>query len=155
MASRNPRRRKIVILQPNFTTAEFFITTRHDSMPCSLRPRYWIDTAARISQMKLLLSIAAIAHLLVVSQFSDAYAADPYDGEWTGSAKGTSDGRCKPADVTLTVHGKVVTGQAKFETDIANIYGTVREDGTFGATSGDACEELRMTNFECSSDRIR
>ena len=101
-----------------------------------LRPRYWIDTAVRISQMKLVFSIAAIAHLLFVSQFSDAYAADPYDGEWTGSAKGTSDGRCKPADVTLTVHGKVVTGQAKFEADIANIYGTVREDGTFGATIG-------------------
>ena len=88
------------------------------------------------SQMKLAFSIAATAHLLFVSQFSDAYTADPYDGEWTGSAKGTSDRRCKPADVTLTVHGKVVTGQAKFETDIANIYGTVREDGTFGATIG-------------------
>jgi len=88
------------------------------------------------SQMKLAFSIAATAHLLFVSQFSDAYTADPYDGEWTGSAKGTSDGHCKPADVTLTVHGKVVTGQAKFETDGANIYGTVREDGTFGATIG-------------------
>src|SRR3974377_28364 len=75
----------------------------------SLRLRYWIDPAARISQMRFLLSIAAIAHLLFVSQFSDAYAADPYDGEWTGSARGSSDGPCKLADVTLTVHGKVVT----------------------------------------------
>jgi hypothetical protein len=73
--------------------------------------------------MKFLSSIAAIAHLLFVSQFSDAYAAGPYDGEWTGSAKGTSDGRCKPADVTLTVLGKVVTGRAKFDTDTANITG--------------------------------
>jgi hypothetical protein len=69
-------------------------------------------------------------------QQSVVYAAGPYDGEWTGFAKGTSDGRCKPADVTLTVLGKVVTGRARFETDISNIYGTVREDGAFGATIG-------------------
>jgi hypothetical protein len=86
--------------------------------------------------MKRLVSIASIAHIVFLSQFSDACAAGPYDGEWTGSATATSDGRCKPANVTLTVLGRIVTGQSKFERDSANIYGTVREDGTFGATIG-------------------
>jgi hypothetical protein len=38
--------------------------------------------------------------------------------------------------VTLTVAGKVVTGQTRFERDGANISGTVREDGLLGATIG-------------------
>jgi hypothetical protein len=62
-------------------------------------------------------------------------AAGPYDGEWTGSATATS-GRCKPAIVTLTVLGTVVTGQARLEADAPNINGTVREDGAIGATIG-------------------
>jgi hypothetical protein len=85
--------------------------------------------------MKRLLTIASIAHMLFLSQFSDAYAGGPYDGEWTGSATSTG-GRCKPASVTLTVEGKVVTGQARFERDAPNINGTVWEDGRFGATIG-------------------
>jgi hypothetical protein len=36
----------------------------------------------------------------------------------------------------LTVLGRVVTGQARFELGAPNINGTVREDGTFGATIG-------------------
>ena len=43
---------------------------------------------------------------------------------------------CKPAIVTLTVLGTVVTGQAKWEIDAPNINGTVRENGTIGATIG-------------------
>ena len=91
-------------------------------------------TAARF-QMKRLLSVASVVHVLLLSQFSDSYAAGPYDGEWTGSATPTG-GRCKPASVTLTVLGKVVIGQARFELDAPNINGTVWEDGTFGATIG-------------------
>ena len=52
------------------------------------------------------------------------------------SATSSTSGRCRPANVTLTVQGKDVTGQAKFDVDAANISGTVREDGTFGATIG-------------------
>jgi hypothetical protein len=89
----------------------------------------------RVSQMKRLLSVASVAHMLFLSQFSDACAAGPYDGEWTGSATAT-DGRCKPAIITLTVLGRAVTGQARFVIDTPNINGTVREDGTFGATVG-------------------
>jgi hypothetical protein len=85
--------------------------------------------------MKRLLFIASVAHFLFLWQSSDAYAAGPYDGDWTGSATSTG-GRCKPAIVTLTVLGRVVTGQARFELDAPNIHGTVREDGTFGATIG-------------------
>jgi hypothetical protein len=85
--------------------------------------------------MKRLLCIASVAHLLFLWQSSDAYAAGPYDGDWTGSATSTG-GRCKPAIITLTVLGRVVTGQARFELGAPNINGTVREDGTFGATIG-------------------
>jgi hypothetical protein len=85
--------------------------------------------------MKRLPRIAAVAHLLLLSGFSDAYAADPYDGNWTGSAASTG-GRCKPARVTLSVEGKVVTGQASFEGDAPRIHGTVLEDGVLGATIG-------------------
>lgn len=85
--------------------------------------------------MKRLLSVASIVYVLLMSQFSDSYATGPYDGEWIGSATSTG-GRCKRASVTLTVVGKVVIGQAKFELDAPNISGTVWEDGTFGATIG-------------------
>ena len=91
--------------------------------------------AARVSKMKRLLHIASVAYLLFSSQFHDACAAGPYDGEWTGSATAT-EGRCRPAIVTLTVLGTVVTGQAKMDADAQNINGTVREDGTIGATIG-------------------
>jgi hypothetical protein len=84
--------------------------------------------------MKRLL-VASIAHLLLLGQFGDASAAGPFDGKWTGSATSTI-GRCKPAIVTLTVQGRDVTGQARFEIDAPNINGTVREDGSFRATIG-------------------
>ena len=86
--------------------------------------------------MKRLLVVASIAHMLLLSQSRDTCAAGLHDGEWTGSATSSTSGRCRPANVTLTVQGKDVTGQAKFDVDTANISGTVREDGTFGATIG-------------------
>jgi hypothetical protein len=85
--------------------------------------------------VKHLLIVASVAHMLPLLQLNDAYAAGLYDGEWTGSAT-SAGGRCKPAIVTLTVEGKVVIGQARFERDAANVNGTVWEDGTFGATLG-------------------
>ena len=36
----------------------------------------------------------------------------------------------------MTVEGRFVLGQAKFERDAPNIRGTVNTDGTFGATIG-------------------
>jgi|SRR5215475_3345087 len=84
--------------------------------------------------MKRLL-VASVAHILLLAQFGDACAAGPFDGEWGGSATSTV-GRCKPAMVTLTIQGRDVTGQARFGVDTMNINGTVREDGTFGATIG-------------------
>jgi hypothetical protein len=94
------------------------------------------DYSGESSQMKRLLVVASIAHMLLLSQLRDTYAAGQYDGEWTGPATSSTGGRCRPANVTLTVQGKVVTGQAKFDVDTANISGTVWEDGTFGATIG-------------------
>jgi len=38
--------------------------------------------------------------------------------------------------VTFTVEGSVVTGQATFERELANVRGTVQEDGSFSATVG-------------------
>jgi hypothetical protein len=84
--------------------------------------------------MKRLCCVASIASLFLLL-LGDACADGPYDGEWKGSATSTGR-RCKPATVTLTVQGSVVTGQAKFEIDSTNINGTVFEDGTFGATIG-------------------
>ena len=85
--------------------------------------------------MKCLFRIASASHLLLFLQLGAASAAGPYDGEWTGSATSTV-GRCRPANVTLTVEGRDVTGQARFEVDAPKINGTVGEDGTFGATIG-------------------
>jgi hypothetical protein len=86
--------------------------------------------------MKRLLFVASTACILFSSQVGDCYAAPgPYDGEWTGSATSTG-GRCRSGTVKLTVAGKVVTGQATFGPDAPNINGTVREDGSFGATIG-------------------
>jgi hypothetical protein len=79
--------------------------------------------------------IASVAHILALIGSVEACSAGSFDGEWTGSATSTA-GRCKPAIVTMMVHGAVVTGQARFEADAPNINGTVREDGVFGATIG-------------------
>lgn len=73
--------------------------------------------------------------MLLLLPLGDSSAAGPYDGQWTGTATATR-GRCRPAVVTLTVAGRVVTGQARFEADAQSINGTVYEDGTFGATLG-------------------
>jgi|SRR5258707_18603 hypothetical protein len=81
------------------------------------------------------LIVVMAAFLLVLPQFSNANAAGPYDGEWTGTATATRQ-RCKQAVVTLTVEGQVVLGQARFERDAPNINGTVGEDGVVGATIG-------------------
>ena len=85
--------------------------------------------------MKRLLFVASVTFWMLSLQIGDACAAGPYDGEWNGSATATT-GRCKPAIVLLTVEGKVVTGQARFDGDVANISGTVLKDGGVGATIG-------------------
>ena len=88
-------------------------------------------------QMKRVL-VASVAPMLLLAQFSDGFAAGgsgPFDGNWTGSATSTVE-QCKSAKVTVTVEGMIVTGQAQFANDAPNINGTVREDGTFGATIG-------------------
>jgi hypothetical protein len=84
--------------------------------------------------MKRLL-LTSVAHMLLLAQLGDACAAGLFDGEWTGSATPTV-GRCKPASITLTVQGSDVVGQARFEVDGSSINGTVRDDGSFGATIG-------------------
>jgi hypothetical protein len=86
--------------------------------------------------MKCLLVVASIAHMLLLSQSRDTYAAGLHDGVWTGSATSSTSGRCRPANVTLTVQGKDVTGQAKFDVRCSKHKREVREDGTFGATIG-------------------
>jgi hypothetical protein len=77
-----------------------------------------------------------IGSLLMLSLLSETCAAGPHDGDWTGSAISSNGARCGPVIVTLTVEGPVVTGLARFEREAPNIMGTVREDGTFGATIG-------------------
>jgi hypothetical protein len=85
-------------------------------------------------RIERLLVITAACALLLLSQFTSSHAAGPYDGQWAGTAT-PNRGRCRPASVTLTVAGKVVTGEARLDRD-TDIRGTVWEDGSFGATIG-------------------
>jgi len=84
--------------------------------------------------MKRLRRIASVASLLVLSLAGDA-CADPFDGQWNGTATPTS-GRCRPALVAITVSDKVGIGQVKFPRGPQDIRGTVSKDGAFGATIG-------------------
>ena len=98
-------------------------------------PRAAGDFLARIERLLVVTAVCA----LLLSQFASAYvtsayAGGPYDGEWTGTAT-PSRGRCRPASVTLTVAGKVVTGEIRLDRE-TDIRGTVWEDGSFGATIG-------------------
>jgi hypothetical protein len=85
--------------------------------------------------MNGLLIVFAAAFLLFLPQFSNVSAAGPYDGEWTGTAT-PSGARCKRAVVKLTVKGRDVSGEARFERDAPKINGTVVADGAVGATIG-------------------
>jgi hypothetical protein len=78
---------------------------------------------------------ATIVFLLLVAQFHNANGAGPYDGEWKGTATSTG-GRCKRAVLNLTVKYQAVLGQAKFDDDTSNVYGTVDQSGSMGATIG-------------------
>ena len=84
-------------------------------------------------RIERLLVLTAVCTLLL-SQSISSYAGGPYDGEWTGTAT-PNRGRCRPANVTLTVTGKVVTGEIRLDRE-TDIRGTVWEDGSFGATIG-------------------
>jgi hypothetical protein len=83
--------------------------------------------------------VASVASILLLTQFGEGFAAGtsgPFDGQWTGSAK-SAVAQCKSAKVTVTVEGTLVIGQAQFANETPNIInGTVREDGSFGATIG-------------------
>lgn len=83
--------------------------------------------------------VAWVASIVLLTQFSEAFAAGRsglFDGQWTGSAK-SAVAQCQPAKVTVTVEGTIVLGQAQFANEAPNIInGTVRGDGSFGATIG-------------------
>jgi hypothetical protein len=79
--------------------------------------------------------VAAATCLLLLSQLGSSHAEGPYDGQWTGTA--TPDrGRCRQANITMTIAGRVVSGEAQLEGGTSEIRGTVWEDGSFGATLG-------------------
>jgi hypothetical protein len=84
--------------------------------------------------MKRLRRVASVASLLFLSLAGDA-CADPFDGQWNGTATPTA-GRCRPAAVTITVSTKVGIGQINFPRGPQDIRGTVTEAGAFGATIG-------------------
>jgi hypothetical protein len=86
--------------------------------------------------MERLLLVVSTVSVLFLSNLGNARAAGPYDGEWTGSATATNNGRCKSGSVTLSIIGSQAIGQAKFDVDTRNIHGTVRPDGAFGGTIG-------------------
>ena len=76
-----------------------------------------------------------IVQMLLLAQLGPACAAGPFDGAWEGFATPNA-GRCKPAFVALNVEDNAVAGQARFQNDAPRINGTVRSDGSFGATIG-------------------
>src|SRR5262249_11263865 len=108
------------------------------------QPRIAGELLARIER----LLVVTAACVLLLLQFTSSYAAGPYDGEWTGNAT-PNRGRCRPAPVTLTVAGKVVTGEIKLDRE-TEIRGTVWEDGSFGATIGfnQLTGQFSRTTFE-------
>ena len=85
--------------------------------------------------MTHLFHIVFAIHLVLSLQLGEARAAGPYDGKWVGPAT-SNVGRCKPGSVALSVHGKDVTGDARFEVDAPKINGSVSKDGALGATIG-------------------
>jgi hypothetical protein len=84
--------------------------------------------------MKRLRRVASVAALLFLSLASGA-CAEPFDGQWDGSATPTS-GRCRPAPVTITVGTMVGIGQVEFQRGTQDIRGTLTKDGAFSATIG-------------------
>jgi hypothetical protein len=82
------------------------------------------------------LLIPAIVNMLLFSSCGNAFAAEPYEGQWNGSATAAQDSRCKAAKVAMTVQGQEVGGEATFGTEVRKIKGTVRPNGTFGGTLG-------------------
>ena len=85
--------------------------------------------------MRHLFHIALATHLVSSLQLGEARAAGPYDGNWVGTAT-SNVGQCKPASVALSVQGRDVTGEARFDVDTPKINGSVSKDGAFGATIG-------------------
>jgi hypothetical protein len=81
--------------------------------------------------------VAAAAFLLFPLSLACAGSTGPYDGEWKGTATSSGHG-CKrtSAVVSITVEGRIVTGQARFDGDASNINGAVTENGAVGATIG-------------------
>jgi len=98
------------------------------------RDTHW-GVASRRFAMRLL-SVVSIVGMLLVSCIGSSCAADPYDGEWTGSAAPIRHPRCTSAQITLRVSDNVALGEAKFDAGARSIRGTVHPDGTVGATIG-------------------
>ena len=67
----------------------------------------------------MLRTIVLLAQVLLLAQVTSGLAADgvgPFDGQWTGSATPTVQ-KCKQGNVTVTVEGTTVIGQAQFAND--------------------------------------
>jgi hypothetical protein len=107
-------------------------------VPIVSSPTDCADAAERGLQMKRVL-VASVASMALLMQFGVAYAvgiSGPFDGQWTGTAK-SAVSQCQSANVTVAIEGTIVIGKAQFANDAPNfINGTVRGDGSFGATIG-------------------
>ena len=83
--------------------------------------------------------VAWVASMVLLTQFSEAFAAGGsglFDGQWTGTAK-SAVSQCASANVSVAIEGTIVIGKAQFANEAPNfISGTVRGDGSFGATIG-------------------
>jgi hypothetical protein len=92
----------------------------------------------RLESLVRIFMLVVSGAIMLVAQLNDGSAAGgsgPFDGQWAGSATSTVE-QCKSAKVIVTVEGMMVVGQAQFANDAPKINGTVRGDGSFGATIG-------------------
>jgi hypothetical protein len=114
--------------------------TRSGGIPimATVRSNRPLNVLAQGTEMARVFMLVVSGAILLLAQFNNGFAAGgggPFDGHRTGSASSTVE-QCKSAKVTLTVEGIIVIGQAQFSNDAPKINGTVREDGSFGATIG-------------------
>ena len=64
-----------------------------------------------------------------------AFAAGPFDGQWTGAAP-TQGKVCHTTDIVLTVNGKSASGTATTSVGKFNISGQIDDQGNFAGRLG-------------------
>ena len=97
--------------------------------------------------------LLAIMGLVIILPFGTAYAANQFDGPWTGSVKsmgmsGKGRAPCPIFEGTAKMfiqNGTVMRGQVVTPKGTPPIHGTVADDGTFNGTVGSTALTGKMS----------